>query len=193
MSWYSANCLQIMPAVPLFVCFSLTPFFFFFISISLCSHFITDFFFSLLLKPHICCCYYPSFWPAISRSDPFVRGGGWSGGDHCIFNPDLDNGALTVIFLLLGYLALRGRPCHSHSVTPPPTLPSLLVTNYSRADQCPAMLQEKHNMSRAENSLCSPFLRHTALSLFVRERLSRISYELAVARSPEQVVNFYGL
>lgn len=126
--------------------FSLTPFFFFFISISLCSHFITDFFSSLLLKPHICCCCYPSFRPAISRSDPFVGG---VGGDHCIFNPDLDNGAVTVIFLLLGYLVLRGRPCHSHSVTPPPTLPSLLVTNYSRADQCPAMLQEKQNMSRA--------------------------------------------
>lgn len=55
------------------------------------------------------CYHYPSFWSAISRSDPFDM--------NCyIFNPDLDNG--TVSFLLLGYLLLWGCLCHSHFVSP---------------------------------------------------------------------------
>lgn len=57
---------------------------------------------------------YYRFWfsPAIGKSDPFV----WN---YCIFNPDLDNGTVTVIFLLLGYLLLWGCSCHSHFVSPP--------------------------------------------------------------------------
>lgn len=40
------------------------------------------------------------FGPHISRSDPFV-------GNYCIFNPDLDNDAVTVIFAPGPFAALR--------------------------------------------------------------------------------------
>lgn len=43
---------------------------------------------------------HPSFRPAISRSDPLV-------GNYCIFNPDLDNGTVTVIFAPGLFAALR--------------------------------------------------------------------------------------
>lgn len=67
----------------------------------------------------VCCCH-PSFWLAISRSDPFI-------GNHCIFNLDLDNGTVTVIFAPGLFAALR--PFMSLTLCIPP------VTNYSHTDQ----------------------------------------------------------
>lgn len=106
----------------LLVCFS-------FFSFALCSHFIIVSFFFLFLWTFICY-RYPSFWPAISRSDPFV-------GNHCIFNPDLDNGTVTVSFAPGLFAALRTFMSLTLCIPPPP------VTNYSHTDQCRAMLQQK--------------------------------------------------
>lgn len=55
----------------------------------LCSLYTFYQFFYRHLWTFICFCH-PSICPAISRSDPFI-------GNHCIFNPDLDNGTVTVI------------------------------------------------------------------------------------------------
>lgn len=70
---------------------------------------------------------YYHFWfsPALSKSDPFV-------GNYCIFNPDLDNGTVTVIFLLLGYLLLWGCSCHSHFVSSP--LP--IIATLTNSEEC---------------------------------------------------------
>lgn len=48
----------------------------------------------------ICYCHPWSATPAISSSDPFI-------GNYCIFNPDLDNGTVTVIFASGLFAALR--------------------------------------------------------------------------------------
>lgn len=65
-------------------------------SSALCKKIIYQFYF---LWTSICYCH-PSFRPARCRSDPFV-------GNYCIFNPDLDNGTLTVIFASGLFAALR--------------------------------------------------------------------------------------
>lgn len=71
---------------------------------------------------------HPSFWPAISRSDPFVR-------IHCIFNPDLDNGTVTVIFAPGLFPALR--PFMSLTLCfHPPTPPLPIIAELPNAEQC---------------------------------------------------------
>lgn len=72
------------------------------------------------------CNHNPSFWSAISRSDPFDV--------NCyIFNPDLDNGAATVIFAPGLFTALR----QSMSLT-------LCIPPYfNHTEQCRATLQQK--------------------------------------------------
>lgn len=87
---------------------------------ALCKHFIAIF---LHLWTFNYCCL-PSFWPAISRSDPFVR-------NHCIFNPDLDNGTVTVIFAPGLFAALR--PFMSLTLCIP-LLP--IIATLTNSEQC---------------------------------------------------------
>lgn len=72
-------------------------------------------------------CYHnPSFWSAISRSDPFDV--------NCyIFNPDLDNGTATVIFAPGLFTALR----------PSMSLTLCIPHYFNHTEQCRATLQQK--------------------------------------------------
>lgn len=132
----------------LLVCFS-------FFSFALCSHFIiVSFFFVSLFLWTFICYRYPSFWSAISRSDPFV-------GNHCIFNPDLDNGTVTVIFAPGLFAALRTFMSLTLCI-PPPLLP--LIATLTNAEQCyniSTISSTSNSNFRSQNlfhKLCSPYL-----------------------------------
>lgn len=144
-----------MPIVPLFIYFS------FYLSASpfsplLFVHILSlylFFFVSLFLWTFICY-RYPSFWSAISRSDPFV-------GNHCIFNPDLDNGTVTVIFAPGLFAALRTFMSLTLCIPPPP-LP--LIATLTNAEQCyniSTISSTSNSNFRSQNlfhKLCSPYL-----------------------------------
>lgn len=112
-------------------------------------------------------------------------------GDHCIFNPDLVNGTVTVVsfFLLLGDLVPRGL-CHSLSKPPRPSFHPI-ITNYSRVDRFKMVLQEgkrdthtlnTRNTSGTWNSFLFSASDKLPSSLFVRSACHILVIELAVAR-----------
>lgn len=86
-------------------------------------HILFPFFFFEHVWTFICYCH-PSFGPAISRSDPFI-------GNYCIFNPDLDNGTLTVIFAPGLCAALRPFLSLTLCIHPLPIIASL-----TNSEQC---------------------------------------------------------
>lgn len=110
-----------MPMVPFFIYFSFCSFLL--PTSALRTHFIRQF---CRIFEHYYC--HPLFRPAISRSDPFV-------GNYCIFNLDLDNGTMTVIFCSWAICCFEGVHV-THTLYP-------AVANYSHTDQFREILRQR--------------------------------------------------
>lgn len=138
-----------MPIVPLFICFS----FYFFLCFSL--RILSVIFYYLWT---FICYFHPSFGPAISRSDPCV-------GNYCIFNPDLDNGTVTVIFAPGLFAGLR--PFMSLTLCVPP-LP-IIATHWPIQSHAKTVIMsmQHHIFNFKSKFLFSEPFPQTMFSLFV--------------------------